>query len=601
MSSDGDDDDFTDVTEHLEEEQEPEPQYTTDSLKDSCHYRILGHPPETHSPFSVLAKKPKWPPKLWKIGTLIYDINDPEKCLPPAESPNDVTLRFESRFESGNLSKVYQLGADSYHCILEYDRNASGSCQWFYFLVRNARRDTRYTFYVSGFHKGKSLYCSGARIFWYSHKQALKDGISWSRGGTNYAYAVTRRLKKKKRASLQFQIKFPYNDDEVCLCYALPYTYSDLLKSIEHWEKIAKPGYFKREVLCETDGGRECPLLTITNPNSSVPLDKKQCVFLTGRIHPGESNSSYLVHGILDFFMSDDPAAAYILDRCIVKCVPMMNIDGVVEGFYRVSLSGNDLNRMWMSPDLVLHPVVNRTKALIKQISSERPIAVYLDFHGHSRLHGTFIYGCPNDDDPELRDTEKTLPRVLSFLCDAFSWNHCVFSFPKDRKSASRIVARTEMDIVQSFTIETSFGGVTSGPRAGCLYDELIWKEIGTKCGGAIYHLLNGNQSPLVSYVSKEMSFLAPRPLPLKNNEERKVVPINFDDEDERKRKKIFTQRNDDKAAAINALGGANNNSKNVFHIKQLTSFLGVDPSQINANANVITTPKWDQLQFVLS
>ncbi|OHT15537.1 Clan MC, family M14, Zinc carboxypeptidase-like metallopeptidase [Tritrichomonas foetus] len=582
MSSD--DDVINDGNDNLEEEEQQEPQYTSDSLKDSCHYRILGHPPENHSPFSVLAKKPKWPPKLWKIGTLIYDVHDPSKNLPPAESPNDLTLRFESRFESGNLSKVYQLSAESYHCVLEYDRNPSGSCQWFYFLIRNARKDTKYTFYISGFHKGKSLYCSGARVFWYSRQQALKDGISWSRGGTNYSYQVTKRLKKKKkRASLQFQIKFPYNNDEICLCYALPYTYSDLLKSIEQWEKKAKPGYFIKDVLCETAGGRPCPLLTITNPDSCIPNDKKKCVFLTGRIHPGESNSSYLVHGILDFFLSDDPAAHYILDHCIVKCIPMINIDGVVEGFYRVSLSGNDLNRMWTSPDLVLHPVVNHTKNLIKQISTEREIAVYLDFHGHSRLHGTFMYGCPNDDDPELRDAEKTLPRVLSFLSDAFSWNHCVFSFPKERKAAGRIVVRTEVDVVHSFTIETSFGGVTAGPRAGCLYDEILWKELGSKCGGAVYHLLNGNDSPLVSYVGKEISFLAPRPLPLANNEERDEVQINFTDSE-----------------AVQPHPPPPKNGQNLFHMKQPTSYLNADINAISTNSNGINTPQWKQLQFVL-
>ena len=592
MSSD--DEEVQDINQNNEEEQEPdhdpdqEEFFSTESKKDFCHYRILGKPPENHSTFSVLAKKPKWPPKLWKIGTLIYDVNDPSKCLPPAESPMDLTLRFESHFESGNLAKVYQLSNDSYHCILEYDRNPSGSCQWFYFLIRNMRKDTKYKFYISGFHKGKSLYCTGAKVFWYSRKQALKDGISWSRGGTKYAYQVTKRLKKKKkRASLQFQISFPYNDDEVCLCYALPYTYSDLLKSIEHWEKIAKPGWFSKEKLCDTVGGRACPLLTITNPESPIPLDKKQCVFITGRIHPGESNSSYLVHGLMDFFLSNDPAAKYILDHCIVKCVPMINIDGVIEGFYRVSLSGNDLNRMWTAPDLVLHPVVNQTKELIKKIATERQIAVYLDFHGHSRLHGTFMYGCPNDDDPELKDSEKTLPRVLSFLSDAFSWNHCVFSFPKERKAAGRIVVRTEVDVVHSFTIETSFGGVTAGPRAGFLYDEILWKEFGTKCGGAVYHLLIGNESPLVSYVAKEISFLAPKPLPLSNNEERKEVQVNFSEPDNKPPPRPQTQQM--------KLG------QSLFHIKQPTTFLKADINSISTESNVINSPQWRPLQFVLA
>ena len=131
-----------------------------------------------------------------------------------------------------------------------------------------------------------------------------------------------------------------------------------------------------------------------------------------------------MVHGLLDFLLSGAPEANEILDRTIVKCVPMMNIDGVVAGFYRISLHKFDLNRMWTTPDQVMHPVVYETKRLIQEIAKKREIAIYIDFHGHSRLHGTFAYGCPNDDDPLLRNKEKTWPRVVSFLCDAFSWNH---------------------------------------------------------------------------------------------------------------------------------------------------------------------------------
>lgn len=567
-----------------EEEQQLEPPIDPDDVKAHCHFMILGEPPADHSQFSVLAKKPKWPQNLWKLGTQIYDIRDQSKCLPEPESPDDKTLRFDSHFESGNLSKVFQLGPDTYHCILEYDPNGSGSCQWFYFKVTNTRRDMKYTFYISGFHKGKSLYCNGARIFWYSAKQARKSNISWSRGGTNYAYQVTKRAKnKKKRASLQFQIKFPFDDDEVCLCYALPYTYSDLLKSISQWEQKAKPGWMKVGKVCETEGGRDCPLLTITNPDSQIKESDKKCLFITGRIHPGESNSSYLVHGLLDFLLSGCPEANYILDRTIVKCVPMINIDGVVAGYYRISLTKYDLNRMWTSPDRIMHPVVHETKKLIKEIARTREIVAYLDFHGHSRLHGTFAYGCPNDNDPLLRDKEKTYPRVLSFLSDIFSWNNCVFSFPKDRQAAGRIVVRTEVDVVNSFTIETSFGGVSAGPRAGYLYDEILWKELGSKCGHAVYHLMIDSDSPLVAYVDKEVGFMSPRPLPLSLNEERTEIPVEFCEDQEQPekvpRKKVHG---------------------NIFLSKKPASFLKTNVSEISATSDGVKTPQWTPMQFVM-
>lgn len=34
----------------------------------------------------------------------------------------------------------------------------------------------------------------------------------------------------------------------------------------------------------------------------------------------------------------------------------MLNPDGVINGNYRASLSGYDLNRVWKNPDSTLHP-----------------------------------------------------------------------------------------------------------------------------------------------------------------------------------------------------------------------------------------------------
>ena len=385
---------------------------------------------------------------------------------------------------------------------MEYDKNASGSCQWFYFRITNVRSTAKYTFYLSGFHKNSGVYLSGSKVFWYSDKQAKRTGILWMRGGSDYAYGITKRIGNQRRSTLHFQMTFPYDDDEIYLCYAVPYTYTNLLKSIQHWQNVA-PLLIHSETLCKSYGGKDCPLLTITSPTSSIPNSEKKCIFFTARVHPGESNGSVMMHGVIDFLLSGAPEARFLLDHYIIKCVPMICIDGVIEGFYRISLSGFDENRVWTAPDPVLNPIVYATKQLMKNIQNEREIVFYIDFHGHSRLHGTFAYGCPNEDDSTHKGKEKILPMVLSALNDDFSWGRCVFSIPEGRKSASRIVVRKELDVVQSFTIESSFGGVAAGSRCGLLYDENRWRMMGASVGQALSAVLSGNEQIILDKKKK--------------------------------------------------------------------------------------------------
>ena len=55
--------------------------------------------------------------------------------LPMIEPPLPDCLRFESRFESGNLAKVIRITEAYYEIYLRPDYYTSRHCQWFYFQV----------------------------------------------------------------------------------------------------------------------------------------------------------------------------------------------------------------------------------------------------------------------------------------------------------------------------------------------------------------------------------------------------------------------------------------------------------------------------------
>jgi cytosolic carboxypeptidase protein 2/3 len=161
--------------------------------------------------------------------------------------------------------------------------------------------------------------------------------------------------------------------------------------------------FFYRNTLCRTLAGNRCEYITITSkdkdPNSEKARAKKG-VFISARVHPGESNSSWMMKGVIDFLVSSAPEAQVLRENFVFKIVPMQNPDGVINGNYRCSLVGQDLNRRWKNTSKTLHPVIFHIKRLIRAFKKEREIVLYCDLHGHSRKKNIFMYGNNNPDMP---------------------------------------------------------------------------------------------------------------------------------------------------------------------------------------------------------
>jgi predicted deacylase len=87
-------------------------------------------------------------------------------------------------------------------------------------------------------------------------------------------------------------------------------------------------------------------MLIITNfASHPESIAMRKAIILTARVHPGETNSSYNMNGVIDFLISDDEKADFLRNTFVFKIIPMLNPDGVIVGNYRCSLTGHDLNR----------------------------------------------------------------------------------------------------------------------------------------------------------------------------------------------------------------------------------------------------------------
>lgn len=94
----------------------------------------------------------------------------------------------------------------------------------------------------------------------------------------------------------------------------------------------------------------------------------KKAILITARVHPGETQASFALEGIVNFLLSDCDEAKELRQNFIIYVVPMLNIDGVVHGNHRTNLPGFDLNRKWAEPSPYLSPIIYAVKNLAKMI-----------------------------------------------------------------------------------------------------------------------------------------------------------------------------------------------------------------------------------------
>ncbi|XP_029473132.1 cytosolic carboxypeptidase 1 isoform X2 [Rhinatrema bivittatum] len=450
------------------------------------------------------------------IDKVVYDLDNPSFVIP---DDNEV-LKFNSQFESGNLRKVLQIRKNEYDLILNSDINSNHYHQWFYFEVSGMRTGMYYRFNIINCEKSNSQFNYGMQPLMYSVQEALRARPWWARVGTDICYyknhfsrssIATGGQKGKSYYTITFSVSFPHKDDVCYFAYHYPYTYSTLKMHLQRLETLHNPQqiYFRQDVLCQTLGGNSCPVVTITAMPESKYYEhicqfrNRPYVFLTARVHPGETNASWVMKGTLEYLMSNSPSAQSLRESYIFKIVPMLNPDGVINGNHRCSLSGEDLNRQWQSPNLDLHPTIYHAKGLLQYMSAIRRLPlVYCDYHGHSRKKNVFMYGCSLKETVWQTNVSsaatcdliedmgyRVLPKILSHIAPAFCMNSCSFVVEKSKESTARVVVWREIGVQRSYTMESTLCGCDQGKYKNMQIGTRQLEEMGAKFCVALLRL----------------------------------------------------------------------------------------------------------------
>uniref|UniRef100_H9GDT2 tubulin-glutamate carboxypeptidase n=1 Tax=Anolis carolinensis TaxID=28377 RepID=H9GDT2_ANOCA len=252
----------------------------------------------------------------------------------------------------------------------------NGNRSWFYFSVRGGLPGKVIKIHIVNMNKQTKLYSQGMAPL----VKTVPARPRWERVRERPAFEMV----ETQFATTYFAFCYPFSYTE---CQEMLSPHLD-----QAWPNFSPHSvsldsiYYHREVLCFSLDKLRVDLLTITShhgmqeerearleklfPDKNTPRPHcflgKRVFFLSSRVHPGETPSSFVFNGFLEFILREDDPRAQMLRRMFVfKLIPMLNPDGVVRGHYRTDARGVNLNRQYLDPDADQHPAVYGAKAVM--------------------------------------------------------------------------------------------------------------------------------------------------------------------------------------------------------------------------------------------
>lgn len=295
-----------------------------------------------------------------------------------------------------------------------------------------------------------------------------------------------------------------YSDNDVYFATAPPYSYEHLLKSLDLYQSICPNDcIFYRETLTKSLDNRNIEIITISAKRnftcereervigiypSSLPRSfkaNKPIVFISARVHPGETPASYMLDSIIQCILAKDLKGNALRNQFVFKIVPMLNPDGVSRGHFRVDQNGINLNRCYAYPSMLDHPSIYAVKVYIENIIAQK-VCFYLDLHAHGSRKSCFVFGnclsVPEQVDNELFGKLLELnSQYFDYSESDFNQKNMTAKDPKDHHSkegSGRVAFYKSIGITYSYTVEASY----FIPRSLHVIAPLVNMKTGKKC-----------------------------------------------------------------------------------------------------------------------
>jgi len=297
-------------------------------------------------------------------------------------------MRVFADFESANIVRPRVEGS-----TIRFRAKSHGSPNplWFYFRVDDLP-DQRVTLVL----ENAAQCLGGLQSFAVVRPVVSLDNRNWQR--------VTCGAIDKSKGTFIFQHQF--SNPSAFIAFSYPYGLNTLENYLAQLRKRKNTGV---KVLARSPGGR--PVYHITIGRS---ISASYNVWICARNHAGETPPSYVLEGLLNWSTSSrEDYASWMRKNLWLNVIPMVDVDGVVEGAYGKRRPPADYGESWS--DDSPYDSVRAILQAIEESSTKVPYSLFIDIHSPTPKDGHYCYAV----EPEY--SSKHYRRDLSRFCQILS------------------------------------------------------------------------------------------------------------------------------------------------------------------------------------
>jgi len=149
-------------------------------------------------------------------------------------------------------------------------------------------------------------------------------------------------------------------------------------------------------------------------------------ILILGRQHPPEVTGAFAMRGFINQLLNKNSLSDSFLKNYNILFVPLMNPDGVMNGYWRYNENKKDLNRDW---GIFIQPETDAVNKKITELKNKK-LALFIDFH--STFKNLFYISDIAEESPMKNFLEDWLLDSRKSLSDANYKYEIINSLNKD-------------------------------------------------------------------------------------------------------------------------------------------------------------------------